>query len=369
MADEEMETVQVSTKKPTKGMAKYPYSPLQAGLLATVAAAPSGPLAPLVGLATGLFVRHRRNDYNDRQMQYLSNMDKEREGMNELLANEGKGATPEEQRMLAIAREMSADGYRRLASGDSSGEELIKKSQELLIGGVQGDIDQKRAEEKETRMAQRDLITTAAKAYRSEFQNAIDNAQALDQQISKILDLTKDPTLDPNKPINKAHLVDLISMNGMMFRDSPDAMDAVTQGAQGLQGFGARGAAAGGLIQGLAAYIKSSDYVVSAEDFNKIALNSRKFLQIYTAKKMDQLGDQTQSLEKFSRGLGLTQEDFSLRDYVTGGEKELRLTPEDNNSQFIQTPEGKWIPNQYGTNSRGEPRVTPTRGIIKRPTN
>lgn len=323
MADEE---VRVETGPRKIARSNYSgLSPVQAGIFGALAALPAGPLAPVVGLGTGIVQHFKRENYIDKQSKYLTNLLEERHQMKGLLDKEFEGADPDEKRMIEVARATMTDGYERLASGDASGEKLIADARSMLTGIVQGDIAQRKQEEAKAMDVQRGLVDTAARAYRGEYQNVLGAFQDVDMQATKILELTADPNFDPNKPVNRAHLAELLSMGGLMFRDAPNAMDAIAQGVSGLPG--PAGMAAGGAAGGLATLMSSEEFKVSKEDYNRLALNSKHYAEKYAKLKLEQLGAQSKSLDAWGRKLGIVPDDFSLADYVSGGEKELRLTP------------------------------------------
>lgn len=161
------------------------------------------------------------------------------------------------------------------------------------------------------------------------------------------MDLVSQKDFDPNNPLNKAHLAELISMGGLMFRDTPDL-------AEGLaQGIGAVNGTAGGIAGGLATMLKSQDFKVTPEMYNRIALNTQKYAKILADRKMSQLGDQAKQLDFWGKKLGVIPEDYSLGSYISGGEKELRLTPAPKFTGGYQ-PEGATT------------KVTPTGKLLRR---
>src|SRR5678815_3197886 len=137
MADETEEIVSESRKipkKPYKGL-----TPGQAGLFATIASAPAGPLAPVIGLGTALFAKIRRDNYNDEQARYLDNLAEENAGLQKVLDREDEIADPNEKRRLLIAQQLRTDGYMRLAAGDASGDQLVKQAYNIAQNIVETD--------------------------------------------------------------------------------------------------------------------------------------------------------------------------------------------------------------------------------------
>ena len=86
-------------------------------------------------------------------------------------------------------------------------------------------------------------------SYRQEHQNTIDAVNGIDHQATKVLDLVSQKDFDPNKPINKAHLAELLSMGGLMFKDTPDMLDGLTQGVGAINNI-AGGIVGGGNVDG-----------------------------------------------------------------------------------------------------------------------
>jgi hypothetical protein len=140
--------------------------------------------------------------------------------------------------------------------------------------------------------------------------------------------LTADPEFDPNKPFNKAMLMDLISVgvNGA-YKDAPDWLDAIGQGTSGLGNLGKYGGIAGDIIGGIATAVKAEDFKVSREDFNRVAMNARKIADQITNERLTTLGRQASSMDDWAKENGVIQVESSLADYISGGEKELRFTP------------------------------------------
>lgn len=376
MAEEQMDEVVVSEKTPKKQRGRpFSYSPLQAGLFGTIAAAGAGPLAPIVGLGTALVTKLRRDNYNDQQSRFYDNLDKEHAAITTLLDSESKIGTPEEQRQLQNARSMITDGYARLATdrNDPNGMALIDKGRELVTGVIGGDIEAAKKEEAEQFHVQRDMVASTAKRYQSQYQSTIEQYQNAEKAAMEIINLVNDPKFDPNKPINKAHLADLVSMGGLMFRDVPDAMDAISEGAGSLAALGKYGQAAGGIVGGITSYIKADDFKVNPSDFYKFAINLKDFAGKYTKSELEQLGRQSQALDGYAKKAKVLPGDMSVIDFVSGGEKELRTndTPALRSPVYTSPAERQRILDTMpGAAADREARIRNNkRGVIKRPTN
>lgn len=315
MAEETVEDLPEITAegKPVRKI-KKPPSAWKIGTLATLTL---GPIGPFVGIA-----QHFRNkSYMEKQARYLDTLDTEHQGIKDVLNVEEEIADPDEKRMIQHARGMIRSGYERLAEGDKTGYALVDRANQLLEGIISGDIQYRKQEQQAQNQVQRDLISNSAKKYRDEHQGTIDAVNAADHASQKILELVADSNFDPNKPVNRAYLADLLSQGGLMFKDTPDLMDGLAQGVGALNGV------AGGVVSGIATMIKADDFKVSAEDYNRLALNMQKYARIYGERKLGQLGDQAASLDEYARKQGVIDRDYSLRDYISGGEKEIRMTP------------------------------------------
>jgi hypothetical protein len=317
MADEEMQEVEVSAAQPGSKI-KKPPSAWKAALMGL-------PGGPLVSLGFGLAQHFRNKSYLENEAERQTRDRGERDQLKSVIDSEMAIADDDEKRLLKYAQGRIADGYERIAGGDKSGYTIIEHAQGLIEGIIGKDMDARKAEMAEQHRTQRDLITTAAKGYRQEYQNTVDAVNGIDHQATKILDLVAQKDFDPNKPINKAHLAELLSMGGLMFKDTPDMLDGLTQGVSAVNNI------AGGIVGGIATAFKSADFKVSAEDYNRLALNAQKYARMFAERKTSQLGDQSRSLDTLGKKLGVIPQDYSLGDYVSGGEKELRTTP---NPQF-----------------------------------
>lgn len=362
---EDMQEIEVSSKPARK--IKKPMSGLKAGVIGTLT---MGPIGPLIGV-----MQHFRNkSYMERQTAYLDQLDNEQAQIKDILASEDEAADPDERRMIQHARGLIRSGYQALANGDKRGAVLIERAQSALEGIISGDINFRKQEQAAQNQVQRELISNSAKKYRDEYQNTIDAVNGVDHQATKILELVADPNFDPNKPLNKAHLAELLSTSGMMFKDTPDLMDGLAQGVGALNGV------AGGVVGGIATMLKSSDFKVTPEDYNRLALNAQKYARIFGDRKASQLGDQASSLDSYGKKLGIVPSDYSLRDYISGAEKELRMSPNPNftgGHQYKGEPQRTIYRAPAPTESLVSPNVarpqmeynTSGYPLIKRPTN
>jgi hypothetical protein len=232
---------------------------------------------------------------------------------------------------------LSDEGWQRLASGDDNGRAMIDKANEISLGIMGADRDARKSEQSSQATFQRGLIGQAANDYRTQFQANMALTEDLDRQAARVLDLTSDPNFDPNKPFNKAILAELLSTGiGGFYKDSPDVLDAVSQGAQGIGSIiGARGGPAGaavggeigGLIGALTNGLKSKDFQVTKEEYNRIAFNMRKVAAQYGSQRMQRLSQQSDSLNQFAQSVGAVPQDYHISDFVSGGVKELKLLP------------------------------------------
>lgn len=329
-----MPDVTVSSKAPANSPRYAGMSPLQAGLLyGGAASSVMGPFGILVGLGAGVMAKRMRQSEVDRQANFRA----EHEELIDQLDSEYKIADPDEQRLIGHARRLANDGWMRLLKGDMSGRDMIAKADDMSMSIMQGDLQARKQKEAATGEFQRGLITTSANDLRQQYLTNMNLYESVDQQAQRVLELVSQPGFDANKPINKAALADMLSVgvNGF-YKDAPDVLDAVAQGAGGLGTLigaagGVPGALAGGgigsLVGAITTGIKSKDFKVTAEDYNRIALNMKKFNQQYSTDRMTRLGESANSLDNFARNVGAIGDDYSLSDYVSGGIKDLRLTP------------------------------------------
>lgn len=331
MADEEIESV--TTSAPAQNPGKRPgfggMSPLSTGLLyGGAATAVGGPIGLLVGLGFGLAQKRMRDSFLDKEARYAANIRSEHDTFNEELNRELEVADPDEKRLLEHAKRLGTNGWYRLQAGDETGREMIEQANAITRGIMQSDYTQRKQEESAQQQFQRGLVGTAANDYRSQYQQTMEQVELTDNQASRVLDLAAQSDFDPNAPFNKAAMAELLSTGiGGLFRDAPDAMDAVTQGAQGLGALGAPGALIAAGVEGISTFFKSKDFKISREDYNRIALNMKKYGQLLGTQRITRLGEQAQQLEGFARQTGAIPADYSLGQYISGGVKELRLNP------------------------------------------
>lgn len=351
---DEIETIAVNTAQ-RKMPGKKLLSPVKAGLLAGGAAAPLGPISLLVGLGTGVVQHFKQKNYTENETAFRENLASERAQLVELMNKEYEMADPDEKRIIDYARAAMTDGYKRLASGDPSGDRILADARNLLVGIMQGDLGARRQEQAQGMAVQRDLVKTAAGAYREEHQNTVTNYNQIQLQTDKIFDIVNDPNFDPNKPVNKAYLTDLLSMAGnMMFKDAPNKLDAAAQAIGGVS------STAGAFAGGVATFFNSDDFKVTKEDYNRLALNARKLTQEYASRYLTDLGERAKSLDSWSRKLKLLPDDMSLADYISGNQKELRLTPIPENLSLPKAENSIWNP----TRGSRSPRTAPTQNLI-----
>jgi hypothetical protein len=315
------------------GPSPAPYrgmSPLKAGLLYGGAASTvMGPIGLLVGVGAGIVAKNMRDNYLDHQARAMREFTAERQGLNEEIDAQKRISDPDTARLLDHAKLMGANGWFRLQQGDQSGLDLIQQGQNLVQGVMQANITNRNNELVANHAAVRGLVSTSANDYRSQFQQNVEQATNIDQQAQRVLKLVSEPDFDPDKPFNKAILADLLTfgVNGM-YKDAPSVIDAVQQGVGGsLSHIPVVGGVAADIAGGIATFMKSKDFQVSKEDYNRIAINLKSFNAQYTQQKMGQLAGQADALTMIGQKQGVLPGDLSLRDYVTGNVKELNFLP------------------------------------------
>lgn len=327
MADDiesvEVEAPKARVKRPGYGG----LSPVQAGLLYGGAASTVlGPLGILIGLGFGVAAKRMKQNFLDREAADIENVQAQSDDLQEQIDAEYGGADEDEKRMLDYARRRRSNGYQLLMSGDPRGAAMLEDANRVLLGIQQGDKARREADAAGALGMQRTLITSAAEDYRKQYQTALADADEAQDRTGRVLDLVNTEGFDPNAPLSKGVLQELISATGGMFRDTPSAWDAVSQGTS-IAGNGLVGKAiqAGGAA--LSTLMNSRDFKVSREDYNRIALNIRKFSEQRAAARLEQLGTQAQQLDAVARKTGSIPDDYSLGDYISGGVKELRVLP------------------------------------------
>jgi hypothetical protein len=324
-AEDTMPEIEVSATA-TGTTARKKRSPWKAALMGL-------PGGPLVSLGFGLAQHFRNKSELEREAKMQVVDRNERESLKEMLNSEYAIADDDEKRMLKIAQERIGHGYELVAAGDKRGYDMIEKARAIMEGIVGGDIQARKQEQASQWSFQRQMVGDAAKGYQKEYQATVDNLNGIDHQSTKILDLVSRSDFDPNKPINKAHLAELLSMGGLMFKDTPDMMDGLTQGVSSLNGI------AGGVLGGIATMMKSQDFKVTPADYNRLALNAQKYARLFADRKMTQLGDQGRSLDEWGKKIGVLPAEYSLSNYISGGEKEIRTMPNPYGKGYEPSPD------------------------------
>lgn len=345
-------------------------SPLQAGLLyGGAGAAIGGPIGLLAGLFAGVVAKRGQESYLDRIARNTHNTRREYAGLQDTIDAEMQVADPTEARALSDARRIAADGWYRLESGDESGRAMIEQANETIRGILNADMQAQKAEQAAQFNTQRGLITSAAPALRDQYSGVITNVRQLDSQSERILRLTADPGFDPNKPFNKAILAELVttSMSGM-FRDDPNGL------LNGLAELGSGGSEIGTVIATLAragkAVADTDEFQVSREEYNRIALNIREVARQYGGQRLQELVQQADNLDAWAKQVGAVPTTYNLRDYVSGGIKELQVAPAVSISEIrptdskqppsSQSPQARvqsWQPRSSGPQRRARPQV------------
>lgn len=313
-------------------------SPLQAGLLyGGAASSVMGPLGILVGIGAGITAGRMRDNAVAAQSRFLSNMAGETAGINNEINNQMPVSDPDQQRMLEHARRVAEDGWNRLQTGDMTGRDMITQSNEVIRSIMAGDEANRTATAQANQAMHRGLITSAANDYRAQYQQNLAVYNSINEQTGKVFDLVNQKGFDPDKPFNKAILAEMLQTGvGGMYRDAPDMLDAIARGAPGLGAIIGSiggpmgmvgGAGIGSLIEGITTGIKSEKFKVTAEDYNRIAINMKDYATKFAQQKMQQLGTQSTNLDQYARSQGVVSGDYTLGDFVSGGIKELPLTP------------------------------------------
>lgn len=348
MADEILPEVTVSGQN--QPAIKKPPSAWKVGLLYTLIG------GPFAGLATGIIQHSRNKSYLEKEAAAQD----ERKSLTNTIDNELKIADPDEKRLLDYAKGLKVQAYEYLATGQTKqGQQLLDHSRQLVEQIMTGDISQRKQDEAAKGEFQRGLIGDAAKGYHQEFQNTRDSFNGIDRQASMVLDLVAQPDFDPNAPLNKAHLAELLSMGGLMFKDTPDLAEGFAQSVGAVSGI------AGGLAGGLATALKSQDFKVTPEMYNRLALNTKKYAEVFANKKIGELQEQGTSLDEWSKKLGIIPQDYSMWNYISGGEKELKMLPapkftggfrKADDTREVKTPTGtllqKRVPTGWRTGAR-----------------
>lgn len=314
-------TVEGDSLRPYPRPALRGPTPLQTGLLyGAGGAAIGGPVGLLAGLFAGILHKRAQESYLDRVARDAYNTRSEYQTINRTIDQELEIADPDEARLLKDAQSMAAVGWQKLQSGDETGRELIMQAHETARGIMNADIQARKAEQAAQFNTQRGLITSAAPALRDQYSGVITQTRQIDSLSQRVLSLTADPNFDPNKPFNRAVIADMIQVGGGMFRDNPEGFWA------GLAAGGA-GTIVGSIAQGVDVLMDTEKFKLTREDFNRLALNARAVAQQYGAQRLQEIAQQAEGLDAFARQVGAIPQDYSLRDYVSGGVQELQVAP------------------------------------------
>lgn len=332
----------------------YPgLSPLKAGLLYGGAASTvMGPLGILVGLGAGIEAKRMKDNYLDRQAREMRSLGGETSGLIDEINSQKRVSDPDQQRLLEHAKMLTSNGWYRLQSGDETGRDLIAQANNITQGIMQGNIDSHNRELEATHAFTRNLVGSAANDYRSQFQQNVEQATNIEQQSMRVLKLANEEGFDPDKPFNKAILAQLLStgVNGM-YKDAPDMLDAIGKGTSALSHIPVVGGAAADIADAILTGFKSKQFQITKEDYNRIALNMKEYNTKYTGMKMQQLGGQATALDSWAQTQGITQQGYSLSDYVTGKVAGLKFAP----------------PPQVPTIERAKPAAAPTKPTYSGP--
>lgn len=338
-------------------------SPLTTGLLyGGAAAAVAGPIGLLAGLGYGILHKRAQDSYLDRVARDAHNTEREYSGVQKAIDSELQIADPDEARLLSDAKRIAADGWYRLQSGDETGRAMVEQANETIRGIMNADIQARKAEQASQFNAQRGLVTSAAPVLRDQYSAVINSARQVDAISQRVLSLTADPGFDPNKPLNRAVLAEMISVGGGMFKDNPEGFWA------GLAAGGA-GTIVGSIAQGVDVLMDTEKFRITREDFNRLALNARQTSTQYGEQRLREIAQQAQGLDKWAKQVGAIPADYSLAEYVSGGISKLAVSPEANIST-IQPTDTKtqssavrsappWQqPRQSGPPRRSRPQLT-----------
>jgi hypothetical protein len=332
-------------------------SPLATGLLyGGAAAAVAGPIGLLAGLGYGILHKRAQESYLDNVARDMHNTRREYSGLQDSIDSELQIADPDEARILSDAKRVAADGWYRLQSGDETGRALIEQANETIRGVMNADSQARKAEQASQFNAQRGLITSAAPTLRDQYSGVINTARQVDAISQRVLSLTADPSFDPNKPFNRAVLAEMISVGGGMFKDNPEGFWA------GLAAGGA-GTIVGSIAQGVDVLLDTEKFKITKEDFNRLALNARQVAQQYGQQRLQEISQQAQGLDNWAKQVGVIPADYSLSEYVSGGVRELAVSPAISipniqpTDSKTQSPSVRSAP-QWQPRSSGPPRRT-----------
>lgn len=342
-------------------------SSLQTGLLyGAGGAAIGGPVGLLAGLFAGILHKRAKESYLDRVARDMHNTRREYSGLQEEIKSELAVADPDEARLLESAQRIAADGWYRLQSGDESGRDMIEQANETIRGIMNNDIQARKAEQAAQFNTQRGLITSAAPALRDQYSQIIGMARDTDARAQRILELTADPNFDPDKPFSKSVLTELVSTSlGGLFKEDPNGL------LNGLSELGSTGSEIGSIVGAIARFGKSvadtDEFKITREEYNRIALNIREVTKRYGQQRLQEIAQQAEGLDSWARQVGAIPNDYSLRDYVSGGVRELQVAPEisipnirptDTKQQTSAVRSAPaWTPRSSGPPRRNRPQI------------
>jgi hypothetical protein len=342
-------------------------SPLQAGLLyGAGGAAIGGPIGLLAGLFAGVVAKRGKESYLDRVARDMHNTRREYAGLQDEIKSELAIADPDEARLLESAQRVAADGWYRLQSGDETGREMIEQANETIRGIMNNDIQARKAEQAAQFNTQRGFITNAAPALRDQYSQVINAARDTDARAQRIFELVADPNFDPDKPFSKSVLTELVSTSlGGLFKEDPNGL------LNGLAELGGSGSEIGTIVAALARAGKSvadtDEFKITREEYNRIALNIREVTKRYGQQRLQEIAQQAEGLDAWARQVGAIPQNYSLRDYVSGGVRELQVAPEISipNIRPTDTKEQTsavrsapaWTPRSSGPPRRNRPQV------------
>lgn len=328
MADEVEEVTSSSPRSQPYERARPPgLSPLVTGLLyGGAGAAIGGPIGLLAGLFQGIVSQRNRESYLDSAARASYNSRIRFDGINDQIKQELQVADPDEARLLRSAQQQAEQGWQILQSGDPSGRDLIEQAYATTQGIMNADIQARKAEQASQFNTQRGFITSAAPALRDQYSTLINQVRDTDSRAERILQLVADPSFDPDKPFSKSVLTELVSSSlGGMFKEDPNGL------LNGLAELGSGGSEVGTIIATLAragkAVADTDEFKISREEYNRVALNIRQVARQYGQQRLQEISQQAAGLDDWGRRIGAIPSDYSLRDYVSGGVKDLQIAP------------------------------------------
>jgi hypothetical protein len=322
-------TVSSNREKPAK-RPSFPLerlSPIATGLLyGGAASAIAGPFGLLAGLAAGVLHKRTKDSYLDQVAADMQNTRSEYGGLRNEIESELEVADPDERRLLESAKRTAADGWYRLQSGDERGRAMIEQANETIRGIMNSDIQARKVEQAAQFNTQRGLVTNAATAFRDQYSTTINQVREIDSRAERVFQLVADPNFDPDKPFSKSVLTELVSSSlGGLFKDDPNGL------LNGLAGMGSTGSEVGAIVGAIAQLgkkvVDTDDFKITREEYNRIALNIREVTKMYAQQRLGEISQQSEGLDAFAKKVGAIPTDYSLRDYVSGGIRELQVAP------------------------------------------